>query len=230
MNRPANAEHLSNVAVITGDIVHSSALSAAALDGVMAELERVARSMADWPGMPDTRFERYRGDGWQLCLGAPRFTLRAVLLLRAGLCSAHDDVQTRMGAALGPATLAARLASSSGPAFETSGRALEALGAHALWGFGGGLADSARDALARGLFALGDELSRGWTRRQAQIFAGLAVPAAPTMTRLAESLAVSPQTVQTHFDRAGGHALLSAVDGFEAAVAPASVGETAEND
>lgn len=208
---------MTRAAVITGDIVQSSALSAATLDDVMDELERAALAMADWPGMSPPVFERFRGDGWQVRLDTPRFALRAVLCFRAALRGGFNDVATRLGVSVGSATLAPRLAASSGAAFEASGRALEALGTHARWGFGGTLADHARDELAHGLFAVCDELSRGWTQRQAQVFAQLAVPKAPTMAALAESLSVTAQTVQSHFDRAGGHALLKALDGFEAA-------------
>lgn len=45
----------------------------------------------------------------------------------------------------------------------------------------------------------------------------LAGPKAPLMTDVAEVLSVQPQTIQTHFARAGGHALLEAVAAFESA-------------
>lgn len=206
------------VCVLTGDIVRSGALSAETLDGVMAGIEAFSGVVAAWPGAPEVREERFRGDGWQLYLGAPRWTLRAALGLRAAIRSRHPSVETRLAAAFGPARLGARLAASSGAAFEASGRALEGLGTHRLWRFGGGLGSVALDDLADGLFAVCDRCSQGWTGRQAEVFGRLAVPDAPAMIDVAAALEVAPQTVHAHFERADGHALLDAVARFEAAV------------
>lgn len=212
------ATKMAPVCVLTGDIVRSGALSAETLDSVMAGIETFSGVVAAWPGSPAVREERFRGDGWQLYLGAPRWTLRVALGMRAAIRARHASVETRLAAAFGPVRLGTRLASSSGTAFEASGRALESLGTHRLWRFGGGLGSTALDGLADGLFAVCDRCSQGWTARQAEVFGRLAAPDAPSMIDVAAALEVAPQTVQVHFDRAGGHALLDAVARFEAAV------------
>ena len=86
---------------------------------------------------------------------------------------------------------------------------------HELWRIEGDPAPPGERALIHGLFAVCDERSRHWTARQADIFMRLARPDAPLMSDVAETLSVQPQTIQTHFARGGGHALLEAVEAFE---------------
>lgn len=203
--------------VLTGDIVKSSALSDNALDAVMQALADTAQQMSGWPGEAEVRFERFRGDGWQMRLDAPGHALRACLFARAAIRAACDLGETRIGVGIGEAQGQDSLAAASGSAFERSGRGLDALGVHRLWHIEAGFESSPAEALAGGLFAICDERSRHWTARQADIFLRLASPAAPAMIDVAETLAVKPQTIQTHFDRAGGHALLAAIQAFEIA-------------
>ncbi|WP_423821751.1 hypothetical protein V5738_15625 [Salinisphaera sp. SPP-AMP-43] len=204
------------VSVLTGDIVKSTALHAAQRDAVMAALEDTAGIIAGWPTA--VRYERFRGDGWQLWLAEPKWTLRAALFARAGVRAACDRGDTRIAAGLGAAELGATLAASTGAAFERSGRGLERLKPHQLWYIDGKIGSTAEQALLRGLFGLCDERSRHWTARQADIFRRLGGPKAPLMAEVAEKLGVQPQTVQTHFTRAGGHALLEATAAFEEAM------------
>ncbi len=205
------------VCVLTGDIVKSSALAESGLDAVMAALADVAPIVDGWPQESGVRYERFRGDGWQLLLDHPAHALRACLFARAAVRRASDAGETRIGVGIGGATLGATLAASSGIAFELSGRGLEQLGVHRLWRIEGDRGSPSEQALRQALFAVCDERSRHWTGRQADIFMRLAVPEAPLMADVAEALSVQPQTVQTHFARAGGHALLEAVEAFEAA-------------
>lgn len=205
-----------NVSVLTGDIVKSTALPVAQRDAVMAALENTAGVIAGWAS--DVRYERFRGDGWQLWLAEPKWTLRAALFARAAVRAACVDGETRIAAGLGAAELGATLAASTGAAFERSGRGLEGLKPHQLWCIDSDMGSAAEQALARGLFALCDERSRHWTARQADIFRRLGGPEAPRMAEVADALGVQPQTVQTHFARAGGHALIEAAVAFEEAL------------
>lgn len=207
----------SNVCVLTGDIVKSSALSDSALEAVMGALSDVAGRIGAWPGEHDVRHERFRGDGWQTLIARPGHALRACLFARAAVRAACDLGETRISVGIGPAELASSLAGSSGAAFELSGRGLEALGVHELWRIEAASVSARQLALTRAVLAVCDEHSRHWTARQADIFMRLAAPEAPAMNELADALNVQPQTVQTHFARAGGHALLTAVEAFEAA-------------
>lgn len=202
-------------AVLTGDIVASSRLPGEALAAIMTALAQLPARVTGWPGEAGVRYERFRGDGWQLLLAQPGHALRASLFARAALRAACGDGETRISVGLGAAELGASLAQSAGPAFERSGRGLESLGVHQLWQFAAPDGDRAEARLGAALFAVCDERSRHWTARQAEIFLQLAVPDAPPMAAVAQALGVQAQTVQRHFDRAGGHALCSAVREFE---------------
>lgn len=208
------------VCVLTGDIVKSTALATDQFEAVMGALEVVASEIAAWHAKPaPVRYERFRGDGWQLLLTEPQWALRASLFARAAIRRVCDDGETRLAAGIGIADRGATLASSTGTAFELAGHGLESLKTHQLWMIDGGFASGAERALIQGLFSVCDAFSRDWTARQADIFMRLAAPEAPTMARVADTLSVQPQTVQTHFVRAGGHALLDAVEAFERAYA-----------
>lgn len=207
------------VCVLTGDIVKSSALSDGALDAVMTALADLATTIGAWPGEREVRYERFRGDGWQMLIERPAHALRACLFARAAVRMACDMGETRIGIGLGAAGTDTTLAASAGPAFELSGRGLEALGVHQLWRIEGEQAPPREHALRQGLFAVCDERSRHWTSRQAAIFMRLAAPGAPLMAEVAQAMSVQPQTIQTHFARAGGYALLEAVAAFESAAA-----------
>lgn len=205
----------STVCILTGDIVKSSALSGGGLDSVMTALAEVAASIGEWPGEFGVRYERFRGDGWQLLIERPLHALRACLFARAAVRRTSDRGETRIGIGVGAATTGATLAESSGAAFELSGHGLEQLGVHQLWRIEQARVSPDEHALTQALFAVCDERSRHWTARQADIFMRLAAPGAPLMAEVAETLSVQPQTVQTHFARAGGHALLEAIEAFE---------------
>ncbi len=205
------------VCVLTGDIVKSSALSGGALDDVMTALAEVVTTIGEWPGESGVSYERFRGDGWQLLIERPAHALRACLFARAAVRRASDRGETRIGIGIGAATAGATLAESSGAAFELSGRGLDNLGVHRLWRIEGERGMPGEQALTQALFAVCDERSRHWTGRQADIFMRLAIPDAPLMAEVAEALSIQPQTVQKHFARAGGHALLEAIEAFESA-------------
>ncbi|RJS94119.1 hypothetical protein [Salinisphaera sp. Q1T1-3] len=203
------------LAVITGDIVKSSALSETEFEAVMQALETAGRAIAAWPGVQKLDYERFRGDGWQLVLAPAVFGLRAALIMRAAVRSAVAASETRLALGIGPGTRGSSPGTSAGPAFERSGQALDALARHRLWAFGGTLGDSCVDQLTDGLLGLADERSQAWTARQADIAARLLAPAAPSMAALADACGLRPQTVSSHFARAGGHALQDAVERFE---------------
>jgi len=214
------------VCVLTGDIVKSTSLAPAEFEAVMGALETVAGTVAAWHAAPAAVcYARFRGDGWQLLLAEPQWALRASLFARAAIRRACDDGETRLAAGIGIADRGATLASSTGMAFELAGHGLESLKTHQLWMIDGGFSSAAERSLAQGLFCVCDAFSRDWTARQADIFMRLAAPDAPTMAHVADALSVQPQTVQTHFARAGGHALLDAVDAFERAHASAEQGD-----
>ena len=73
-----------DIAVLTGDIIRSSDLSAEELSRVLAVIKKAAGKIAEWQN-EDTLFTRFSGDGWKLVLANTMFVLRATMYLRAYL-------------------------------------------------------------------------------------------------------------------------------------------------
>lgn len=196
------------LAVLTGDIVKSSALPEGGLAQIFAGLEAAAMAVADWQDVPP-RLTRARGDSWQAVCAAP-FAFRAALAFRAGVRMTGKAHDTRIGLATGDGTVTgADLADADGAAFVASGRALDDMARTARLA-----TDTAPLALQTAL-PLADHISSRWTVRQAQIaLASLAVPA-PTQDALAEQFAVSRQTVHSLQDAAGIRALIEVCEMLE---------------
>lgn len=203
--------------VLTGDIVRSGDLGRARLTAVMRALESAGAEIARWSDPAGPAPERFRGDGWQLALVEPHLALRACLVLRAAIRKLDRDADTRIGIGFGSAEFGKRLASSRGTAFEFSGDQLERLSGPDRWSADGDLKPAPLRELTRGLFAACEGLSAGWTVRQAEVCYRLVAPDEPKMVDVAAALDVRPQTVQDHFARAGGRALMHAVHAFERA-------------
>lgn len=113
-------------AVLTGDIIESSGLNAEQLAAVRKTLEDiVADFRAVYPpaiiGVPAF----FRGDGWQLLLARPRYLLRLLLFIVAGLKMRRVN-NSRIGAATGPVETVNcdNVSLSGGAAFTESGRML----------------------------------------------------------------------------------------------------------
>ena len=114
-------------AVLTGDLIKSTAAPARAVDFSLAALDHAAEEIAGW-GLGATRFTRFRGDGWQVYLSADDQVLRAALFLAACLRAAETGLRTRIGGGVGAVErLDDDLGRAAGPAFIRSGRALDAM-------------------------------------------------------------------------------------------------------
>ena len=199
---------MSPMAVITGDIVRSSALDQPALEAVFAALSSTATEIGRWQGTP-VPFSRFRGDGWQLAM-QPAHVLRALIALRAAVRAQGKALDTRAAVGIGPGRLGATgLADAEGPAFTASGRALDEMKRPAR------LAAPEAPLPLRTALPLTDQIIRGWTAKQAEIVAGLIAPDAPSQADLARSFGVRRQLVQKQADAAGLHALLAACTTLE---------------
>lgn len=118
------------VAVLTGDLIGSTEAGADALAAAMAEIAAGAAQISLWQSpAADTRFTRFRGDGWQILLMNPWLALRASVVLQARL-RARQLPATRISIGLGAMSRegSADLSDAGGPAFERSGRGLDAMG------------------------------------------------------------------------------------------------------
>lgn len=113
-------------AVFTGDLVGSTAATAAVVDATLANIAATAAHLAKDTGQ-DPRFTRFRGDGWQIALEGRDSWYRALILILARLKAEPGLLDTRIAIAVGSVeTLGSRdLADARGFAFQASGRGLD---------------------------------------------------------------------------------------------------------
>lgn len=202
------------IAVLTGDLVGSTSLSVQTLDAAMRAIRTAAAEAGPWHSPPsDTRFTRFRGDGWQIVLSDPRLSLRAAVVIQGLLIALGQESRISIG--IGTAdTLGTRdLADAAGPAFELSGRGLDVMPAHlrlAIAGSGIRL----QDELIADL--LGERMGR-WTAAQAEAMAlQLGSPERiRTLQEIGQKLNISAQAVNDRIRGAGGQIIGSVLRRWE---------------
>lgn len=203
------------ITVLTGDIVASSKLGAEALDAALGVLRAGCEAVAGWSGAA-ARFTRFRGDGWQSIGPEPGLALRATLFLRARLRATDLGCDTRISVAIGEGELPTEgdLSAAGGRAFEISGRNLDGMARGRRLAFGREAPWPCAPAEAA-IWALCDEISGRWTKRQAAVFARALVPGAGAQATLAGELGVSQQMIAKHLKAGGDRALQAGVAAFE---------------
>lgn len=160
-------------AVLTGDIVGSSRLSVKDFKSVKDCLKEASREMdnlcksADSLVIGDIDF--YRGDGWQLLLGQPRYVLRGCLFLRAYL-RAYCDADTRIAVGIGEVEHIDRnrISQSTGAAFQLSGEALDKLKRRRRMTIALSDKHSGKTSESVPIFELSDAIVQRWTEKQAE--------------------------------------------------------------
>ncbi len=207
------------IAIITGDIVASTALGKAALDHAFTTLRSRAADLAVESG-GDLHFSRHRGDGWQVVLHNPKTALRICLILRASLRALGKAHDSRMACAEGTVALPIKtdLNQEVSQPFITSGQLLQTISqekspprriVHAT----GGATSAA--------YALADHISQDWTPAQAQaINLALETQKSYSLTEIAKQLGKSRQVVTKALDAAGYPALELALTSIETAGQP----------
>ena len=120
-------------AVITGDLVRSSSLSAVERAGVMGEIKRASVVLREaYPEVLPRPIDIFRGDSWQTLVARPESALRIALVIRAWIRTYSPEghgVDTRMAVAIGRIEPVSpeRVSEGDGEAFRASGRALDTL-------------------------------------------------------------------------------------------------------
>jgi hypothetical protein len=205
-------------AVITGDIVESSRLSASdrrRLVGVIGESSRELRKI--FGKIVPLDVDVFRGDSWQVLLTDPPRSLRAALafraLLRWKMESQHFD--TRLAIGIGAVDLipGRRVSEGSGEAFRASGLALDAMKKRRMsFAFPGSDVEKPLDVVIH----LIDEIAVRWTDRQAKAIVGsLQGWTQKKIARTWGSPGISQPAVTHHLEAAGWHAVHRGVSGFE---------------
>lgn len=202
---------MDHIAVLTGDLVASTALGARAVTQAFAVLERCALAQEPWMGA-SLRFSRHRGDGWQAMLAKPHYALRAALTFRAALRAEDEAFDSYLGIAEGPrgGDIGPDLNAATSEVFVASGTALEmakTAPTRLIYASNGAKAAA---------FALADHISRDWTPAQAAAVGPQLPPGAEvTYTDIARALGKSRQSVTKSSQAAGMEALAYAMLCYE---------------
>lgn len=200
---------MQKIAVLTGDLIHSTDLTSAQLEIHMTSVKTALEDWAD--GDFDPHFTRQSGDGWQTILIPPEKALRAALHIRAWLRKKGTERDTRISIAAGCDVVpkSGNLNDATGTVFIASGRGLRALGKRSAFGHSAGGPMSATVRLA-------DHISRGWTETQARVVLET-LKIRRTQEEIAERLGLSQQSVQQSLAAAGYPALSAALEFVEGA-------------
>lgn len=205
---------MTHIAVLTGDLVASTASPPRKVDAAMQAIRAAAAEIGNWQTpQKDTRFTRFRGDGWQFCLAEPRLSLRAAVVLQGGLVAM--GLESRISIGIGPAASLGTtdLSDATGKAFELSGRGLDKMTGPARLTLD---KDGIRveDQLIADL--LGERMGR-WTAAQAEAAAlQLASPFKPrTLLEIGQQLNISPQAVNDRVRGAGCQTIASVLQRWE---------------
>lgn len=182
------------MSIITGDLVRSTGHPAERVDAAMQSVATTAAAIATWQTPPrDTRFTRFRGDGWQICLSEPALSLRATLVIAAQLRASETGMGTRLSIAIGHAdNLGTRdLSDAAGQVFQLSGKALDTMPRLARISLTGKGIVQRDQIIARQMF----ERTSRWTPQQAEAMALYLHPDNPTLHQIAKKLGITPQAV-----------------------------------
>lgn len=190
-------------AVLTGDLVGSTRADPAQVERTMTVLEEHA-ALIGKATQADTRFTRFRGDGWQIILQNPQNFLWVAVyfkaLLRGG---APTLLANRIAIGLGTADSlgSVGLSAAKGKAFTNSGRALDAMVSA---GQVIALAGEGTDDMQRCVMAFLAERISGWSPEQAQaVRLKLAPGTSPTQGEMAAHLGITRQAIGARLQAAG---------------------------
>lgn len=156
-------------AVLTGDLVKSSRLTAAKSKSAMERLKKMAIEFAEQhPEAIVGRMDTFRHDSWQLLLEQPALALRAAVFLRAALKMGSDaktkyDTRISIGIGKVESISKTRISGSRGPAFTHSGKGLDAMDGRCLVLAAGSYTLVLLGILERGLVPLLDCVAGDWT-------------------------------------------------------------------
>jgi hypothetical protein len=201
-------------AVLTGDLVASQQAGADIVERAMSQIKASAQDLSAITDN-DTRFTRFRGDGWQIILAHPGLILRACLILFADLKAAGIGMETRISAGIGPADHlgTTNLADATGPAFFISGNHLDVMPKNRRLFIAGGR--QADQTWQTAIFDLVEWQSRTWTQAQAQAVAMALRQDWKTHQDIAARLGITRQAVQSRLEGAGFQRLDNALYAFE---------------
>lgn len=163
-----------NYAVLTGDIVSSTRMAPTLRRKLAKLIERGGTELRRiLPAEALTGLDVFSGDAWQGVLDCPSRSLRAAVFLRAFFRANLPQADSRIAIGVGPIDFlpGTQVSRGDGPAFQRSGRLLEAMkkGSRLRFDSGSGAADERWDLTCGLLDAL---IRNSWTDRRALAVVG----------------------------------------------------------
>jgi len=200
------------VAVLSGDLIGSSEAGPHETNYAINDILATTASIECWPHSTPSHFTRMRGDGWQFVLPHPGYALRAAIRIFANLIS-RKDLQTRVAIGIGAMNSldGPDLSAASGPAFEASGRTLDAMSRSDRFAIAG----TGVSPLHQAIVSLVEDHIGRWTPEQAEAAAFYLNPTDPTLKDIANTLGISTQAVHSRIKGAGAQAMRQAVKYWE---------------
>jgi hypothetical protein len=205
-------------AVLTGDVVKSTRLSTKELsdtrERVLAAIDEISR-WAD--GLVIGKPEFFRGDSWQVLVGDPRYFLRISIFIRAYLRRFNKEWDTRIAIGLGTVDQIEldRISLSSGSAFISSGKELDAMSSSLGFAVRHTFDDAKNLGWIEPLAALCSASVNHWSERQANMMCHMLPLASPTQTDLAAELQISKQAVNKALQTGDFDPVMAAIDWME---------------
>lgn len=201
-------------AVLTGDFIGSTEADPDRLERSMATLAMQAGIIGEAIDH-ETRFTRFRGDGWQIHLANPKDLLWVTVYLNAVLRSDPDGcLPCRIAIGVGRTDRMGPtgLSDASGTAFLESGRALDEM---VVVGQTIALKGDKTDDIQRSTIAFIDDRISGWSQAQAEVVKFRLLPDHnPTHLDIAAILGISRQAVGARVQAAGLSLIVKACDAF----------------
>lgn len=211
-------------AVVTGDVVRSSALTPAERRRLLKVMDAGSRHVRRiLAACVPLDIDVFRGDSWQMLVTDPSQALRAALLFRAHLRwqmeSHHFDTRLAIGVGTADLLPRRRVSEGSGEAFRLSGLALDRMKKRRMCFSAPGCAgERALDVVVHLL----DGIAVHWTDKQAHAVIG--AMQGWTQEKIARAWGDPPITQQTaaqHLDGAGWYAVARGLAEFERELSPA---------
>jgi hypothetical protein len=194
-------------AVITGDIVGSSALKSDLRQRLLQAMREGSQEVQRaFPRAVPLPVEIFRGDGWQMLLTDPLMGLRVALFYRAFLLANSPETvrfDTRLAIAVGAVDFvpAKRVSQGDGGAYRASGQALENLGKKEWMALV--FPNGATPPMAAAIVGLIDSHVQSWTSRQARAVMGALLDRSQEEIADLWPKAIAQPTVGAHLDKAG---------------------------
>jgi hypothetical protein len=194
-------------AILTGDLIKSTQASADKVDATMRLLAEVAHVIDD-----DTRFTRFRGDGWQIYLHNAGDCLWASLFILARLKASGAALSTRISVGIGDVWKLPEgdLSAAAGPAFTASGQELDDMHKGQTLAIRG----ESVDRFQRRIFAFAEDKVSRWSPEQAEAMALALDPAMNSRATIAKQLGITRQAVEARLVAAGQGLLEEACSDF----------------